>query len=101
MSTDPNVWITIDNRKIPIERMSTKHLENTIRFLRKRALPMRLQLLKRMSRYIADAPNGAAQACDAEADTIIEMSDDEFLSVYVPQWKPLVREVARRQEASR
>lgn len=97
MSTT-DVWITRDGRQIPIADMETEHLQNTIHYLRQRAGSLRRDILKAMARYIADAPDGAAMACQMEADRIVEMSDDAFLATYVPQWERLIEEAAMRQE---
>lgn len=93
----PEVWVTRDGRSISIAGMDDAHLNNTIRFLRRRAPVMRLALLSRMGQYIDDGPYGAATACEMEASGVMDMSEDEFLAVFVPQWKALVAELARRK----
>jgi len=92
-----DTWTTRDGRVVPVAEMTTEHLANTIKFLRRNALSMRLQVLRAMSRYIEQAPDGAAMACEAEADWIIDMSDEQFLARFVPQWHGLNLELAKRK----
>ncbi len=90
-------WATRDGRVIPIVHMSDSHLLNTIRFLRRNVFTYQLVIMRRMSNYIMGAPEHAADACEAEAVRLMDMTDDEFLIYRFPQFRNLISEAAKRK----
>lgn len=93
---DENTWITAKGRRVRVDEMDLGHLTNTIRLLRRRQELLRLLYLLRMSRYIADAPDGAAMACEMEANHICDMRTDEFLKIIVPPFPAMLRSLCAR-----
>jgi len=94
MSDD--LWKTKDGQVAAVEDMTDNHLLNTWRFLLRRAEPTRLKMLCSMSIYVDDAPDGAANACSAEADSLMDAEPEEVLAICVPQWKAIVAELKKR-----
>lgn len=82
-----NIWTTAGGYKIPIIKMTDSHLINTIKYLR-----------RTVDRRKA---NVAAQVADAFDDVftgmeILEMDDEEFLSIHVDQYDFLIEELNNR-----
>lgn len=74
-----DIWVTRDKRVILISAMADSHLLNTIRFLRRRTVVYQMSELSRMGCYIANASDGAADACESEAFRIMQLDGDEYL----------------------
>lgn len=90
------VWVPRDGQRIPVRDMGDQHLINTIRMLRRKAPFMMMNELRQMDRYIRDAPDGAAMGCESEADALINLSDDEYLSRTLPTFPALLAEAEKR-----
>jgi len=91
-----DVWITRDHRVIAITAMADSHLMNTIRFLRRNQIKYQMAELSRMGRYIANAPDGAADACESEAFGIMKLDGDEYLMHRFQCFRSMMAEVHRR-----
>ncbi len=93
---DSETWITADGRRIQVHDMELSHLIRTIRLLRRREPLIRMLYLMRMARYIADAPDGAAMACESEANQVCRMSNDEFLTMVSPPFRRMLSTLGAR-----
>lgn len=95
-SATKTTWKTSNGRLIKVSEMEDTHLVNTIKLLRRNAQKLILQELAQMANYINNAPDGAAMAAMSEADRIIEMTDDEYLSHRLPAFDALLLEAVNR-----
>jgi len=90
------MWITANGRHIQVVDMELSHLIRTINLLRRKELGLRLIYLHRMDKYIANAPDGAAMACEMEANMICKMTRDQFLEMLVPPFRTMIRSLNAR-----
>lgn len=67
MNTEVTTWKTRDGREIALREMADSHLQNTVRFLRRRGWVHTCELAS-MWAYSRDAGEFAALAVEQEAD---------------------------------
>lgn len=97
------VWVTKDGTQIAVVDMGDDHLRNTIRMLRRNVEHYRMELVVQMGAYIENAPDGAAMACELEADELADLDfddpedEDGFLSAHVKPYKLMLKEARRRK----
>lgn len=108
------IWTTKDGRRIAIPNMSDSHLNNTIAFLRRNASKYRTNLVKQLAAHLAElslvgmlfenAPfhgdeefDAAYEQIKARGHAIFNMSDEEILRKYVPQYSFLYQEAYKRK----
>lgn len=98
LTPDPaQVWRSKDGREIPIVEMEDRHLINTIRFLRRNVLRYQCAQFSAMGSYVAQAPDGAADCCESEANQLMDLSDDDYLAHRFPSFKTMLAEASRRK----
>lgn len=93
------VWVTREGQQIAVRDMGDQHLVNTIRMLRRIAPLVPLMMISeclQMDRYIVDAPDGAAMACEAEAAALSDMTDDEYLNRHYVTLPAMLAEAEKR-----
>lgn len=90
-------WTTRDGRKINVRDMTDQHIQNTLSYFRKREQILRLKTASRMQRYIDQAPDGAADACEQELCKLEHCNSNEFLCAIVPELANVLAEARRRK----
>lgn len=73
MKNEDRVWKTKDGRKLRLGDMDTDHLKNAARYARKAWRKLERQALSAIA-YAGSAPDGAADAAEAEADGLGEQA---------------------------
>lgn len=108
------VWTTKDGRRIAIPNMTDNHILNTIAYLRRNAsnyrshlvaqLAMRLSELTLVGMLFENAPfhsdpefDHAFKQLKAKGHKIFQMTDEEILRKYVPQYQNLYQEAYKRK----
>lgn len=81
-------WTTAEGHEIQIVKMSDSHLINTIKLLKRSAN----ELKGNVAANIAEASGDVFGGMD-----IIEMDDEEFLTIYVDQYNALIEELNNRE----
>jgi len=91
-------WTKKDGTKIAINDMDTGHLKNSIALLEKSAESMRISESFKAS-HAASFFNGeyAQDACESEANSLMDMTDGNFLSLYTP-YDDLCKELYSREQ---
>lgn len=105
------VWTTKDKRRIPIPQMADSHLLNTIAFLRRRVADVykpkhirallrgavRFSLHTHMFEFPANREKVVYEAITDEGKRIFQLSDDDYLREFLPQFQQMYQEAYKRK----
>lgn len=92
------IWITKDNRVIPVREMTDEHIVNTLAYFRKRVGRFRRREEAAGLAALAFLQGEMAIASvESQLDSYESMTDDEFLSSVIPHWGNVLSEAHRRK----
>jgi hypothetical protein len=77
-------WTTKEGQEIPVKYLSDNHLGNIIQMLWRNAAHLQSEHYIGAMRYAEDAPDGAAIAAEAEANTVINMEAEDYIQMRFP-----------------
>lgn len=87
-------WKTRDGRQIPLSEMTDSHLANAIKWADRKSDGL-MDMSSRASAYAADAPDGAADCAEREAETMWQQS------INIDSWAKAFRREQKRREQLR
>ena len=90
-------WKTRDGREIEISKMSDGHLLNTIKFLERNAEKYRMAMAYQTDVYSTMTNGEMASLClEQDAFQMYEMSGDDWLETYCPEYNEMIDEQLKR-----